>query len=444
MAKKTRPASRKKTAEEDPFDVEDLLDARAAAALLGVKPQTLYAYTSRGLLRSIPAATGRARHYLRSELMRLQKRAAARAGHTAVAAGALHWGEPVLDSALTQITAAGPCYRGVTAVALAQRGVSFEAVAEFLWGAVQAPSGSAALASLATMTVVWPRVELGLTATALRALVPADASPVQRLLCAVPLWAQQDPGRCAGSRHAEEVERARARTLLRRFPLALTLGSSPAAHRHKAERADRIATAVAAALGTGSAEEAAVLEQALILIADHELNPSTFAARVAASVGADLYACVQAALAVLSGPQHGGACDRVDALVTEIGAPGHAAAVIKEHTRRGEVIPGLGHPLYPAGDPRTPPLLALAGEVGGRRPRWRALAAMVQAMAAAGLPPPSTDVGLVAVAEALGLPQGSAGALFAIGRAAGWIAHVLEQRRSVGLFRPRARYVGPT
>lgn len=426
-----------------PTEEEELLGARAAAQLLGVKPQTLYAYTSRGLLHSIPSAAGRARRYKRSELLRLQRRAAARAGHTAVAAGALQWGEPVLDSALTMLTSAGPCYRGALAVELAQRGVAFETVAELLWGAVPPPSGDEALAALAALRIRWPRAQLGLPLSAIRALIPTGAPPVQRLLCAVPLWAQQDPGRFVGSRHTEDVERTRARLLLRRLPLALTIGWGPAARRPRAERAERVAMAAAAALGSGSAEEAAAIEHALILMADHELNPSTFAARVAASVGADLYACVEAALAVISGPQHGGACDRVEALISEIGPASRAAAAIHERARRGEGLPAFGHPLYPAGDPRTPPLLALARRLGRRRPRARALLAVVHAMADCGLPPPSVEVGLVAVAEALGLPAGSASALFALGRAAGWIAHVLEQRRSAGLVRPRARYVGP-
>jgi citrate synthase len=428
-----------------PVPSEDqLLDARAAASLLGVKPQTLYAYTSRGLLRSVPAGAGRARRYHHSELLRLQQRAAARAGHTAVAAAALSWGEPVLDSALTRISAtAGPCYRGLPAVELAGRGVRFEAVAELLWDAVQAPTGDQLAAALGSLPLAWPRVELGLPLLQLRGLLPTDVSPVQRLLCAVPLWAQRDPGRFVGSRHGEEGERARARALLRRLPLALCSGSRLAARRKRAERAESIAAATAAALGAGSNEEAAAINLALVVMADHELNASAFAARIAASVGADLYACVTAGLAVLSGPHHGGACDRVEALLSEIGSPSRAAAAIHERARRGESLPGLGHPLYPHGDPRAVPLLSLATQIGLRRPRARVLAAVVRALAESGLPPPSVDMGLVGIAEALGLPSGSASALFAVGRSAGWIGHILEQRRSGSPLRPRARYVGP-
>src|SRR5439155_21588512 len=99
------------------------------------------------------------------------------------------------------------------------------------------------------------------------------------------------------------------------------------------------------------------LNRALVLSADHELNSSTFAGRVAASVGADVYACVAAALAAFSGPRHGGACDRIEALLAETGRPERAATAIEERRRRGELVPGFGHQLYPGGDPRTPPLL---------------------------------------------------------------------------------------
>src|SRR5262245_24619173 len=104
-----------------------------AAKLLGVKRETLYAYVSRGLLRGAPSEHGRARLYLRSDIERLKARHDARAGHGAVAAGALRWGEPVLESALTAIGPRGPAYRGQEAVALALADVSFDAVAELLW-----------------------------------------------------------------------------------------------------------------------------------------------------------------------------------------------------------------------------------------------------------------------------------------------------------------------
>jgi citrate synthase len=208
--------------------------------------------------------------------------------------------------------------------------------------------------------------------------------------------------------------------------------------------AGSVARTLLVALGGPTGRDAVhAVEQALVVSADHELNASAFAARVAASAGADLYACVSAALATMSGPRHGGMCDRVEALVVESGRPERARAVIHERARRGERLPGFGHPLYPAGDPRTATVLAATAALGKRRPAHATLLALLDAAAAAGREPPTLDAGLCAITFALGLPRGSGAALFAIGRAAGWIAHVLEQRTADFLLRPRARYVGP-
>ena len=110
-----------------------------------------------------------------------------------------------------------------------------------------------------------------------------------------------------------------------------------------------------------------LLRCALILCADHELNTSTFAARVAASTGADLYACLSAAVAAFSGPLHGGASEQVEWLVREAGSPAGAITAVAERMRRGELLPGFGHPLYPGGDPRVPPLLQRAVSLGRAR-----------------------------------------------------------------------------
>ena len=185
------------------------------------------------------------------------------------------------------------------------------------------------------------------------------------------------------------------------------------------------------------------IDQALVLCADHELNPSAFAARVAASTGADLYASIGAALAALSGPLHGGACYRVEMLGAEAGPPSRAAATLDARLRRGDAVPGFGHPLYPHGDPRGRRLLESAHSLAPRPPPLRTLLAIAQAMRERGREGPTLDTGLVALASALGLPPGTAVGLFAVGRAAGWIAHSLEQHAAGFVLRPRARYVGP-
>lgn len=413
---------------------DELLDARQAAELLGVKLPTLYAYVSRGLLRSVAASRGRAHRYARSEVVRLKGRAEARSGHGPVAAAALDFGEPVLETAVSAVDAAGPRYRGLSAVELARQGTPFESVAELLW------SGT-----LPATAPHWPP-DPHVSAAKILPLIPRGAAPLATLALLVPALALRDPARFAAP---PETEKERARQLLLQLAAGLALGIEPDAGRFaSALAAPSIAAAVALALGKGrrnlsAGEVLPAINQALVIIADHELNMSTFAARIAASAGADLYACVSAALAALSGPRHGGACDRVEALVAEAARLRDPADVIGDRMRRGETVPGFGHPLYPAGDPRTPPLIELAQRLGGKRSGVETLLALVAAMTAAGYPPPSVDFGLVALTLALGLPPGSAACLFAIGRSAGWVAHILEQRQSPVGLRPRARYVGP-
>ncbi|HWB47513.1 MAG TPA: citrate synthase [Stellaceae bacterium] len=182
-----------------------------------------------------------------------------------------------------------------------------------------------------------------------------------------------------------------------------------------------------------------LVRRALVLLADHELNASTFVARCVASTGATPYAVVSAALAALSGRRHGGASARAEALFRELGeaAP---APLLAARLARGDDIPGLGQPLYPEGDPRA---LALIQALGKARPAAgaRAAAAAVAATELTGRLP-NIDFALGATTTALGLPAGTALGIFLIARSVGWIAHAREQYQSGVLIRPRARYTG--
>ncbi len=412
----------------------EFLTAKEAAGLLGVKLPTLYAYTSRGLIQSVPGARGRARRYRRSDLERLCARRDARAGHGPVAAAALRQGEPVLDSAITLISLEkGPIYRGRSAVELARAGRDFESVAEGLWSGEWSRDVDPA---------TWRPDDPGLDLHALERLLPERVGSLAVLSVGVSLLAARDPGRF--SWHREAVH-PRARRLLRRCAalLALGRGADDCLARVEASlAAPQLSAAIAAAYARPlGAAELQALDQALVLTADHELNASTFAARVAASTGADVYGCILAALAALSGPRHGGAADRVDALLEEAGDAGRVEQVVHDRQRRGEAIEGFAHPIYaPRPDPRGVELVAIARSLGGARPGVESALALVDAMEQGGFGGPSIDVGLVALARALGLPFGSAAALFAIGRSAGWVAHAIEQSEAGYLVRPRARY----
>ena len=127
----------------------------------------------------------------------------------------------------------------------------------------------------------------------------------------------------------------------------------------------------------------------------------------------------------------------------EIGKPARARAVVAERLRRGEAIPGFGHPLYPDGDPRGRALLQLTAEVFPRSPAVSLAKALAQAAGDLVGEHPTVDFGLATLARALNRPTGGALAIFALGRTVGWIGHAIEQYRLDQMIRPRARYVGP-
>jgi citrate synthase len=180
---------------------------------------------------------------------------------------------------------------------------------------------------------------------------------------------------------------------------------------------------------------AELIRKALVLLADHELNASTFAVRVTASTRASLAACVMAGLAALSGPLHGGMTRRVLALMREAESQGIAQAVAAR-LAAGSPLPGFGHPLYPDGDPRAGPLLDAF-----EAPAAYALAR--ETIVALTGQEPNIDFALTAMAAAFGWDDEVPFQLFAAARCTGWIAHALEQNETGRLIRPRARYVGP-
>jgi citrate synthase len=183
-----------------------------------------------------------------------------------------------------------------------------------------------------------------------------------------------------------------------------------------------------------------LVRRCLVLLADHELNASTFVARCIASTGATPYAAMAGGLAALSGRLHGGASARAEALFRDLGDSAEPMSALAARLARGEALPGLGQPLYPQGDPRC---LAIVEALTTARPEAgaRAAAAAVAAMELTG-EYPNVDFALGAATVALGLPPGSALGMFLVARSVGWIAHAIEQYESGTLIRPRARYTG--
>lgn len=178
-----------------------------------------------------------------------------------------------------------------------------------------------------------------------------------------------------------------------------------------------------------------LVRRAMVLLADHELNASTFAVRVVGSTGASLPAALMAGLAALTGPRHGGMTMRTVAMFAEALAAPDPDAFFAARLARGEPIWGLHHELYPEGDVRARALRAVHEPSG-------ALRRTIEAAEAASGMLLNVDGALAALAHTLGLSQEAAFAIFALGRTTGWIAHAIEQTETGTLIRPRARYVG--
>jgi citrate synthase len=403
-----------------------LVSAPEAARILGVSVSTLYSYVSRGLLRSLPDGASKRRRYDADEVRLLARRRADAKRAGAVAERSLDWGVPVLESRITQIADGRLRYRGIDAIALAD-GATLEEAAATLWDCPPARLAAASLTSSgfdASQWDDWARRWASL-APLERALVllPAAAASLPRL------WAQ---GRDAQLDSAALLLRVTAAALVGRMPTDAPI------HRQ-----------LAAAWRVRTRAEADLLRRALVLCADHELNPSTFAVRCIASTGTHLFGAIAGGLAALSGPRHGGETLRAGALLDEAARAADLDRYVARRIAHDEcaaggrtALSGFAHPLYPDGDPRAHALLdALDVAVPDRAPlrNARALAARVEA--ATGLRP-TIDFALAVLERTLALPDGAAFALFAAGRTAGWIAHALEQYADGKLIRPRARYVG--
>ena len=192
--------------------------------------------------------------------------------------------------------------------------------------------------------------------------------------------------------------------------------------------------------------DAHVFDVALILQADHELNASTFTARVVAGTLADMYSAVTAALGALSGPLHGGANTAVMKMLLEIGSIDRVESFVKDALAKKKKIMGFGHAVYRTEDPRATHLRRLSKEMGQRKgdTRWYDITAKVEEvmMREKGLRP-NVDCYSASTYYMMGIPLDLYTPIFAISRISGWTAHILEQYADNKLIRPRAEYVGP-
>jgi citrate synthase len=405
------------------------MTAAEALDVLNVRPQTLYANVSRGKIRARPDdADPRRSLYHRDDVLRMARRANGRRKVEAVSTQAMQYGDPVLPSAISTALDGRLYYRGHDAAALAER-ASLEDIAALLWectpeeAATMWPASASANSAASAPSEVMLSTTSATTPSAAAPL--AAASPGGALAAALLALAH----RCATDRpslgrHGPELRTEAASVLLTLVdavigatgksdaPISVRLARTWRAERHQ----DRI-------------------RRALVLIADHELNASTFATRVAISTGASLAAGVLAGCTTLTGPLHGGAAAEFGKLIAQAQTHG-AETATRNWLGSKRPLPAFGHPLYPDGDPRAKALLKYLPKVQPHEEL--AVAAEQQAGEL-----PSIDYALSVLTAACGLPKDAPFVLFAVGRCVGWLAHALEQVQASRLIRPRARYTGP-
>jgi citrate synthase len=187
-----------------------------------------------------------------------------------------------------------------------------------------------------------------------------------------------------------------------------------------------------------------VLNAALVLLADHEMAASTLAARVAASMRADPYAVVATGLGAMGGALHGGAALGAELMLSSATSPADAPRVVGDLLRRGERLPGFGHFVYKDGDPRANLLLELVAAYAPASPQLAVASAVTDEARRRALPEPNIEFALAVLAGVAGMIRGAGEAIFATGRAAGWLAHALEEYERNTPIRPRGVYTGPS
>jgi len=386
------------------------IGAADASKLLGVSRTTLYAYVSRGYVRSqaSPGAT-RERTYSRDDLERLRRRTEERRAPDKAAARALHWGMPILESSIALIDGRRLYYRGLDAAMLA-RSRTLEEIAALIWtGGFETMPSAGSVERVAPPRPRGPfvaRAQAMLAAAAARDPLAFDVRPASVALTGLRILRLLTSAACASDPGKASVHNALARKWA-----VVTRGVD-------------------------------VVRAALVLCADHELNVSSFTARCVASAGSHPYAVVIAGLAALEGPKHGGASARVESMLESMRNTRSLRDAVGARLRRGESIDGFGHPLYRDGDPRAVLLLDLLGERYAKSAEYRFVIDFARAATSATGEHPNLDFSLAAVGRVLKLPPGSPLVLFAIGRSVGWIGHAIEQYATGQLIRPRAKYVG--
>ena len=411
------------------LDAGQLLTAQEASSMLGIKPATLYTYVSRGLLHPLRHAHRNANRYLLEELQSLKVRSSVRQGSGPVAAAAMRWGQPVIETSITEIEADGPRYRGFLATDLVRHPARFENTAELLWSGLQTDSPQ-----------TWPVETMKVDVARALEAVLQQGFERPRMMRVFSIVATV----LGGGTLEQELRMGSTERLSRQMLFAFAgacglLGPRGVYLQPQVEQS--LALHVMEAMGVTKAPALEhAINTALILSADHELSSSSFSARIAASTGATLHACIVAALATHQGAALAGGADAAEDLIESLHSNADLKSRLAEAELKGQRLPGFGLPIYPNGDPRAALMIKLAQQTApGSAQADLALRFMEGVNERLGLHP-NIEMGLVVLCNAWRMPPRSACALWGIGRTAGWIAHTMEQRLAGFTIRPRGLY----
>lgn len=369
---------------------EQKLESSTEACLrLKISAQTLYAYVSRGLLRTERNPhDSRKRLYSSADVDRLIYRQTRGRSRQEIARSTVDFGEPVLQSKVSSINSGQLFYRGKNAVDLSKT-ASLEDVFELL---CKAPITT----SISTNKSQY---------------ISQHGKPLARFVDAL------------AYRVAQENVYGNKRTAFNLLKLMACNAVSADEKRNNKPIHQQLASA-----WSSDPRAPDLIRRALVLSADHELNASTYASRITASAGASLPACLLTGISTLSGNYHGGLTDLCSDWMIESAKRKSAEIELVAD----QLPPGFGHRLYPNGDPRAVEILKCCPASKS----WQRVARTIVNNYSSGHP--TLDFGLATLECQLKLPKGAGFSIFAVGRTVGWLAHCFEQRKTGSLIRPRA------
>lgn len=394
------------------------LTADEAASALRVKKETIYAYVSRGRLTNRRSDDGRGSVFDAAEIERL-------------AGGSRQTGRSVavdVESELTLIRESGHYYRGQSARELAESR-SWEDVAQLLWGV---PAEETTWAAAADIVQISRDVVRSLPDT----ILPVDAIKLAASTISAlepPEWNTSSPVIAASARQAFA-------TLVSGLPER----STPVIMGDTASPRSWIVPMVWSRLceRPPSEGELRLLNAAMVILADHDLASSAMMARAAARAGVNAGGIIRLGVDVGSGPVKGAASLAIEAFLHNLESPKSVETALSMRLRQGEPIPGFGHSLYPAGDPRAVFILERLRAAAEGSTRLETAEELIRMQRKRGLPPPNAGFALAALTYVTGMVSGAGEAIFVISRAAGWIAHAIEEYSATPPSRQISRYVG--